>query len=496
MNRQSTNLTTIVLHMAFLVLMGLVLSATPVLGQDNDDSGAERYSRGELAQMLAPVALYPDVVLTHVLMAATYPIEVVEAQRWLETNRELTAENLDNRLLEKEWAPSVKALCHYPYILELMSERISDTAKIGDAFLAQEAEVMDMIQELRRRANWHGTLVSSAEQKVVVEKETIVIEPTNPQVVYVPYYDPYWAYGYWWYPAYRPYIWGPPGVYIGVGFSYWPAYYFSFAYGPWCYFHWPSRCIYVDGHRRPRYVKHDHWDKGSARWHHSPKHRKGMSYGRGHVGRGDDRNARHSGDGYGKNRDAGGRNYHQGGNRPDSRESIGRREASSRGTAVGRSRGQSSDYKSGGANYSVSTPRGRVRSTYDSDATSRGDRPRSPDVRSRVGATNGSGVSSTERRGHAVESQGTANVQRQVAPRGHAVYRERPQTSSGGAYRGAQTSSEGGAYRGAQRGGGSAPSYGGARSARPSYSYPESYGSGGGGGERFTRGSRGHGGRR
>ena len=449
------------------------------MGQDNDESGPERYSRGELAQMLAPVALYPDVVLTHVLMAATYPIEVVEAERWLRTNRELTAENLDNRLLEKDWAPSVKALCHYRSILELMSERISDTAKIGNAFLAQEAEVMDVIQELRRRANWHGTLVSSTEQKVVVDKETIIIEPTNPRVVYVSYYDPYWAYGQWWYPAYRPYIWGPPGIYIGVGFSYWPAFYFNYAYGPWCYFHWPSRCIYVDVHKRPRYVKHDHWDKGRARWRHSPKHRVGMSYGRGHVGRGDGRDARHSGDGYGKNRGEGDRNYQKGGKRPGSRESIGRREANSRGTAVGRRYEQSSGYKSGRTNYGVSTPRPRVRSTYDSNAKSRVDRQRLPVVRSRDGARSGSSISSTGRRGHAVESQGTANGHRQVVPRSPVVQQERPQTSRGWSRRGAES------------GGNGTRSSGSTRFAEPSFT--ESYN---GGGERFTRGSRGHGGRR
>lgn len=137
---------------------------------------------------------------------------------------------------------------------------------------------MDMIQELRAKAKVEGNLNSTDKQKIVVEKETIIIEPADPEVIYVPYYDPLRIYGPWWYPAYPPYYWGPARVSIGVGISYWPAYYFGVAFGSWSYFDWPRHYIYIDVHRRPRYVRHSRWRKEPGRWHHLPAHRRGVAY--------------------------------------------------------------------------------------------------------------------------------------------------------------------------------------------------------------------------
>jgi hypothetical protein len=249
--------------------------------QDQDSSYQEpsaKYSREELAQMLAPIALYPDALLSQVLMASTYPIEVIEADRWVRKNSALKDESLDEALLAKDWDPSVKAICHVPSVLALMSERITETTNIGNAFLAQEDEVLDMVQELRAKAKAQGTLGTTKEQKVVVEKETIIIEQTDPRVIYVPYYDPWYIYGPWWYPAYPPYYWGPPGVTIGVGISYWPGIYFGFAFGSWSYFNWHQHHIYIDVHKRPRYVRHDHWRAKPGRWNHAPSHRRGVAY--------------------------------------------------------------------------------------------------------------------------------------------------------------------------------------------------------------------------
>jgi hypothetical protein len=159
-----------------------------------------------------------------------------------------------------------------------MSERISETTEIGNAFLAQEAEVMDMVQELRARAYAQGNLATDSRQKVVVQKETIIIEPAAPRVIYVPYYDPFVIYGPWWYPAYPPWYWGPPGVSIGFGISYWSAFHFSFTYGTWSYFDWPRRTIFIDVHKRPRFVRHDRWIVKPGRWHHAPVHRRGVVY--------------------------------------------------------------------------------------------------------------------------------------------------------------------------------------------------------------------------
>jgi hypothetical protein len=239
---------------------------------------AEKYSQEELTQMLAPIALYPDALLSQVLMASTYPIELIEADRWVRRNPEMDVKALETALLDKDWDSSVKAICYFPSTLALMSDRITETTNLGNAFLAQEAEVMDMVQELRAKANAQGNLHTTFEQKVIVEKETIIIEPADPQVIYVPYYDPFSIYGPWWYPAYRPYYWGPTGVSIGVGISYWPSIYFRFSFGSWSYFDWPHRYIYIDVHKRPKFVRHDRWISTPGRWHHAPHHRRGVAY--------------------------------------------------------------------------------------------------------------------------------------------------------------------------------------------------------------------------
>ena len=269
-----------IFHLALGLLIISFFSLPPQsLAQDSDyPEPSQKYSREELAQMLAPIALYPDALLSQVLMASTYPIEVIEADRWVKRNPKLKGEALDTALLDKDWDPSVKAICHFPSILALMSERISETTNLGNAFLAQEAEVMDMVQELRAKAYAQGNLTTTSQQKVIAQNGTIVIEPADPRVIYVPYYDPFYIYGPWWYPAYPPYYWGPPGVSIGMGISYWPGFYFGFAFGTWSYFDWPHHYIFIDVHKRPRYVRNGLWISKPGRWYHAPVHRRGVAY--------------------------------------------------------------------------------------------------------------------------------------------------------------------------------------------------------------------------
>jgi len=274
-----------IIHLAiglFIIPFLVFCLVLPPQQTQAQDSGyldpSEKYSREELSQMLAPIALYPDALLSQVLMASTYPIEVIEADRWVRRNPELKGETLDAALLDKYWDPSVKAICHFPSILALMSERITETTKLGNAFLAQEDEVMDIVQELRAKAYAQGNLTTTSEQKVIVEKKTIIIEPADPRVIYVPYYDPFYVYGPWWYSAYPPYYWVPPGVSIGVGISYWPGFTFRFAFGTWSYFDWHRQYIHIDVHKRPRYVRHDRWIASPGRWHHAPRHRRGVAY--------------------------------------------------------------------------------------------------------------------------------------------------------------------------------------------------------------------------
>jgi hypothetical protein len=257
----------------FLLMEPFTLSACAAEGN---------YSQEQLSQMLAPVALYPDALLAQILMASTYPLEVVEADRWVKKNPLLTGTNLDDALQDKDWDASVKALCHVPTLLALMSERLEETTNLGNAFLAQESEVMRVIQDLRHSAYEEGNLSSNDKQKVIVKSDgTIVIEPADSQIVYVPYYDTRYVYGSWLYPAYPPWYWGPPGVVVGPGFYYWPDFYvgFSFGFGYWSYFDWPRRTIIINVHRRPGFFRHNYdWTSHRGPWHHDTHHRRGVVY--------------------------------------------------------------------------------------------------------------------------------------------------------------------------------------------------------------------------
>jgi hypothetical protein len=167
------------------------------------------FSQQEIEQLLAPIALYPDALFAQVLMASTYPLEVVKAERWVKANPGLKGKALEDALQKQPWDPSVKSLAVFPQVLTMMSEKLDWTQKLGDAFLAQQKDVLAAAQVLRNKAVAQGTLKDSKEQKVITEQtETttvIKIEPTNPEVVYVPTYNPSVVYGAWPYPAYPPY---------------------------------------------------------------------------------------------------------------------------------------------------------------------------------------------------------------------------------------------------------------------------------------------------
>ena len=185
----------------------------------------------ELEQMVAPIALYPDPLLAQVLMASTYPLEIVEAARWKTANASVTGDAVAEALKKEDWDPSVKSLVTFPDVLAMMDKEIAWTQKLGDAFLAQQAALMDAVQRLRAKAKAEGTLMSSKEQNVIEEapppppadaapaaaaapaQTTIIkIEPADPEVVYVPTYNPTVVYGTWPYPAYPPYApYYPPG---------------------------------------------------------------------------------------------------------------------------------------------------------------------------------------------------------------------------------------------------------------------------------------------
>ncbi len=255
--------------------------AMPMPGQSQEngqEAGPSVFTDEELAQMLAPIALYPDSLLSQVLMASTYPIEVIEADRWLKKNKRLKNDRLDDALINKDWDPSVKSLCHFPSILALMSEKIAETTSLGNAFLAQEDEVMEVIQRLRAEAYEQGNLTSNSRQKIIRQGEIIIIEPASTDVVYVPYYNPNYVYGPWWYPSYPPYYWGPFPVVVGAGISFWPGPFINFSLISWSYFDWHRRSIYINIHKRPRFFRRHDWHPRPGAWYHSPRHRRGVAY--------------------------------------------------------------------------------------------------------------------------------------------------------------------------------------------------------------------------
>lgn len=262
-------------------LLVLMLAVPAAFAQDKPPADAPAFTQAELDQMLAPIALYPDSLLSQILMAATYPLEAVEAARWSKEHPDIKGADAVKAVDDRNWDPSVKSLVAFPQILSMMDEKLDWTERLGDAFLGQQSQVMDTVQSLRQKADAAGNLKTNDHYRVEHEGQTIVVESAYPDVVYVPYYDPLVVYGTWWWPAYRPVYWRPwPGYYVRPGFTfYWGigiTIGHGFFFGAW---DWPHRSIriveahpfyyhYVD--HRPIPVRHV--------WVHEPEHRRGVRY--------------------------------------------------------------------------------------------------------------------------------------------------------------------------------------------------------------------------
>ncbi len=227
-----------------------------------------------LDQLLAPIALYPDALLAQILMAATYPLEVVEAARWVQAYPYVTGPQLEAAMQQQPWDPSVKSLTAFPQVLAMMNGKLDWTQKLGDAFLAQPQDVMATVQLLRAKAQAAGYLQSTPQQAVVVEPQGIQIEPANPQVVYVPIYDPTVVYGPWWYPAYPPYYWYPPGYVVGApGLSFG----LGVAVGAalWGGFDWGHHSVHING---TNFNTFNRTTITNPTWRHDADHRRGVPY--------------------------------------------------------------------------------------------------------------------------------------------------------------------------------------------------------------------------
>jgi len=264
------------------LLLALVFAA-PARAQD------AAFSKEQLDQLLAPIALYPDSLLSQVLMACTYPVDVSEAVKWSKANPGRTGDAAVQAVQSKEWDPSVTSLVAFPQALAMMGERPDWVQSVGDAFLAQPEDVMDSVQRLRAAAKKAGNLETNAQQKVIVEsapqaptQQVIVIEPAQPQVVFVPAYNPTVVYGAWWYPSYPPYYWPTPGYAFGNALV------SGIAFGTgiaitnaiWGGFDWGRRDININVNRynNINVNRRLNVNNTNVKWEHNANNRKGVPY--------------------------------------------------------------------------------------------------------------------------------------------------------------------------------------------------------------------------
>lgn len=247
------------------------------------------YSPQQLDQLLAPIALYPDPLLAQILMASTYPLEVVEAAQWSRDrhNAKLQGDRLDAALQPMTWDPSVKSLVPFPQVLQMMDSKLEWTQALGNAFLSQQADVGASIQRLRAEAQAAKTLRSSSQETVSTEGQIILIEPASPEMVYVPYYDSRRVYGTWNHPENPPTYFPPPpnygyvegdGIFFGAGLV------VVGALWGWERWDWSRHDIHIDPDRYNRIndytITHNQHPRATeTTWRHDPSHRRGVPYG-------------------------------------------------------------------------------------------------------------------------------------------------------------------------------------------------------------------------
>jgi hypothetical protein len=260
-------------------------------------TGAAVFKPEELEQIVAPVALYPDPLLAQVLMAATYPLEIVQAARFAKANPSLQGDPLNEALKQQAWDDSVKSLVAFPQVLTMLNDKLDWTQKLGDAVLAQQADVMAAVQKLRSKAQAEGNLQTTAQQTVTAapaagaQQTTIItIEPADPQVVYVPTYNPATIYGAWPYPAYPPYPVYAPGAALAAGAITFGA---GMAVGAalWGGCDWNRGDVNINttryntfsnnvntAERRKQIQANRANVQGGNAWQHNPEHRRGTQY--------------------------------------------------------------------------------------------------------------------------------------------------------------------------------------------------------------------------
>jgi hypothetical protein len=248
-------------------------------------------SPGELENLVAPIALYPDPLLSQVLVASTYPLEIVQASQWLQANPGLTGPSLPQAAAQQNWDPSVQALVMFPDVLRQLNQDITWTTNLGNAYLAQPQDVMNAAQRLRVRAQQAGQLSSTPQQQVITTVDNgqpaVIIQPANPDIIYVPVYDPVW---FWGPPVYYPYPrWYYPRRTAGLFFGFGPAinvgFFFGSGWGGWNNWgwrpYWGNRTVVVNNY----FIDRHHFNAsggprpgGTTVWSHDAFHRHGVPY--------------------------------------------------------------------------------------------------------------------------------------------------------------------------------------------------------------------------
>ena len=248
----------------------------------------------QLDDLVAPIALYPDPLLTQVLVAATYPLEVVQAFQWLQKNPGLTGAALTQAVQQQNWDPSIQALVVFPDVVKRLNDDVTWTSNLGNAFLAQQQDVMDAVQRMRQQAQQAGKLASTPQENVVTQSQGgqpyIEIMPVDPDVIYVPWYDPVWIWGApRWYP-YPHWVWPARSVIVGgVGFGFYGGVnigvFFGGGWGGWAGWGWrpgwANHTVIVNNTFIHRYnfntakIANVH---GTTVWTHDAAHRQGVPY--------------------------------------------------------------------------------------------------------------------------------------------------------------------------------------------------------------------------
>jgi hypothetical protein len=272
---------------ALLAVPSSVVSSPGRYPQSAAQTTPAKIPNDQLDSLVAPIALYPDPLLAQTLAASTYPLEIIQLQQWMTRHPDLKGEALAAAVEKENWDPAVQGLAGLPDVVKRLGDDIQWTTDLGNAFLAQQSDVMDAVQRMREKAADAGNLKTTEQQKVTTEvvqtKEVIVIQQANPQVIYVPAYNPVVVYGPPVYP-YPPIYYPPPGYYaagVAIGFGVGVAMGAFWGGGGWGYGpRWGYGSVHINVNNRyvNHYNRYNTSNRYGGNWNHNPRHRGGTPY--------------------------------------------------------------------------------------------------------------------------------------------------------------------------------------------------------------------------